>query len=281
MSRDTGTAPTTRERRSPTTGLVATLFQLSGRSELSGTALVELLGGFGLSPAAARKHLARMREDGQLAGTRSGRGTSYRMIGPFGRRVVQLGQEVGAAPPAWEGHFHALLFAVPENLRAYRDRLRRVALMTGYGMLQPGVLISVGDRTAQLAEVLADCPDTARVTPARIAMDRAEAARVAVPAWDLDDVARTLRAHAETLEAAVRRDAAPGPHPSTLRQVAELFNAVFLDLIRDPRLPAELRPADWPYQRLLVAMGGLRDHFGPPAVEYLHKRLAELDAESA
>lgn len=265
-----------RPRRSPTSGLVATLFQLSGRSELPGVALVDLLGEFGLSPAAARRHLARMREDGQLAGARSGRGTTYRMAGPFGRRVVQLGQEVGVGPPVWEGHFHALLFAVPESRRAYRDRLRRIALLVGYGMLQPGVLISVGDRTSQLVEVLAECPDDARVTPARIVLDTAEAARLAVPAWDLDDVARTLAGHAEALEAALAEDATPSPDGPTLRRFGELFNAVFIDLVRDPRLPEELRPPDWPHHRLLVAMGAARNRFGPPAERFLHQRLADL-----
>lgn len=266
-----------RPRRSPTTGLVATLFQLSGRSELPGVALVELLGEFGLGTAAARRHLARMREDGQLAGVRSGRGTNYRMAGPFGRRVVQLGQEIGTASPPWDGHFHALLFAVPESHRAYRDRLRRVALLVGYGQLQPGVLISVGDRSAQLTEVLADCPEDARVTRATIALDTAEAARVAIPAWDLDDVAATLTGHARTLESVLDEAGTPAPDGTTLRRFGELFNAVFIDLVRDPRLPDELRPPDWPHHRLLVAMDGLQRRFGPPAVEFLHRRLADLD----
>lgn len=266
----------TRPRRSPTTGLVATLFQLSGRSELPGVALVALLGEFGLSTAAARRHLARMREDGQLAGVRSGRGTTYRMAGPFGRRVVRLGEEIGTGPPAWDGHFHALLFAVPESRRAYRDRLRRVALLVGYGQLQPGVLISVGDRSDQIAEVLADCPDDARVTRATITLDTAEAARVAIPAWDLDDVAATLTGHARALEAALDEPGTPAPDGVTLRRFGELFNAVFIDLVRDPRLPDELRPPDWPHRRLLVAMDRMQRRFGPPAVEFLHRRLTEL-----
>ncbi|RZT87964.1 PaaX family transcriptional regulator [Pseudonocardia sediminis] len=278
MSESVGpTAGSSRPRRSPTSGLVATLFQLSGRSELPGVALVALLGEFGLSTAAARRHLARMRDDGQLAGVRSGRGTTYRMAGPFGRRVVQLGEEIGTGPPVWEGHFHALLFAVPESRRPYRDRLRRVASLVGYGQLQAGVLISVGDRSAQIAEVLAECPDDARVTRATISLDTAEAARVAIPAWDLDDVAATLAGHADTLESVLAEDTAPAADGATMRRFGELFNAVFIDLVRDPRLPEELRPPDWPYHRLLVAMDEVRHRFGPPAVEFLQTRLEELD----
>ncbi|TCK20846.1 PaaX family transcriptional regulator [Pseudonocardia endophytica] len=270
-------SPASRARRNPTTGLVATLFQMSGKTHLPGPVLVALLGEFGIGEAAARRHLARMREDDQLSGTRDGRTTRYRMSGTFGDRARRLGTDLGTPPPAWEGHYHALLFAVPESRRAYRDRLRRIATYVGYGVLQPGVLISVPDRSGELAGVLSGCPDDARVTPATIGMDVEEAARVAVPAWDLDDVARTLTGHAERLEAALREPGTPAADGSTLRRLADLFNALFIDLLRDPRLPPELRPPDWPFARLLRAMGEARERFQPPAVEFLHRRLSELD----
>jgi phenylacetic acid degradation operon negative regulatory protein len=264
-------------RRSPTTGLVAALFQLAERRELPGVALVELLGGFGLTEAAARQHLARMREDGQLAGRRAGRGARYRLAGPFGRRVTRLGAEFAAPPPGWEGHFHALLFTVPERHRAYRDRLRRVALLVGYGLLQPGVLISVPDRSDQLVELLDRRPDDARITHAMLAMDTAEAAAVASTAWDLPRVAATFRGHAEAIHAALGEGGPVEPGAPVLRRYTELSNAVFIDLVDDPRLPAELRPPDWPFDELLVAMGELRDRYDPPAREYLRRRLAETE----
>src|SRR5690348_8408916 len=225
-------------RRSPTTGLVATLFHLADRPELPGVALVDLLGAFGLSPAAARQHLARMREEGQLAGRRVGRGTRYRLAGPFARVATRLGTDFAAPPPAWPGHFHALLFSVPERHRAYRDRLRRIALFVGYGLMQPGVLISVPDRAGQLAEVLAERPDDARITRATLALDPAEAARVASAAWDLPAVAETQRGHTATVRALLREPGPGEPSAAVLRRYAELSNAVFVDLIDDPRLPA-------------------------------------------
>jgi phenylacetic acid degradation operon negative regulatory protein len=266
-----------RPRRSPTSGLVVTLFHLAERSELPGVALVDLLGAFGLSPAAARQHLARMREDGQLAGRRVGRGTRYRLAGPFARVATRLGTEFGAPAPAWPGHFHALLFTVPERHRAYRDRLRRIALFVGYGLMQPGVLISVSDRAEQLAEVLAERPDDARITHATLALDTAEAAGVAAAAWDLPAVADTLRGHAATIRAVLRSPEPVGPTAEVLRRYAELSNAVFIDLLNDPRLPAELRPPDWPFPELLVAMGELRDRYDPAARQYLRERLTSTD----
>src|SRR5689334_13525020 len=91
-------------RRSPTVGLVAYLFAISGRDELPGPALVELLGELGLTPAAARQLFVRMRAAGQLAGHRSGRRTVYRLAGPVARQVAAL---AGPPPSAtWDGRFH-------------------------------------------------------------------------------------------------------------------------------------------------------------------------------
>jgi len=264
-----------RPRRSPAAGLVATLFQVGRRDELPGAALVALLGDLGLGPAAARQQLARMREDGQLASRREGRGTRYRMAGPFGERVRRLGTELAAPPAAWAGHFHALLFSVPERHRGYRDRLRRVALLVGYGQLQPGVLISVVDRSDQLAGLLAACPPDGRITSATLALDVDEAAGIAVAAWGLDDVAATMRGHVDRLTAVLAEPAPTEPGPEVLRRFAELSNAVFIDLVDDPRLPPQLRPPDWPFPQLLGALGALQDRYLPLAHEHVRRRLAE------
>jgi phenylacetic acid degradation operon negative regulatory protein len=139
------------------------------------------------------------------------------------------------------------------------------------------VLISVPDRSDQLAELLDQRPDDARITHATLAMDAAEAAAVASAAWDLPTVAETFRGHAGTIDAVLREPGPVEPGPSTLRRYAELSNAVFIDLVDDPRLPAELRPPDWPFPRLLVAMGELYARYHPPAREYLRRRLAETE----
>jgi len=136
-------------------GLVAFLFGVSGRTELPGGVLAEMLGEFGLSPAAVRQLLARMRAHGQLAGRRVGRRTLHRLVGPIAAQVDQV-RAPQPAPPSWDGSFHAVLHHVPERHRAFRDRLRRVAGLLGYGALQPGVLIAVADRAADLDAALGE-----------------------------------------------------------------------------------------------------------------------------
>jgi phenylacetic acid degradation operon negative regulatory protein len=277
-------------RQGSPAALVAALFGLAGRPTLPGTALVTLLGDLGLAPAAARRALARMRDQGQLVTTKRGRHVDHTMAGAFRASVERLRDDRGQAP-TWDGSFHTLLHQVPESARSYRDRLRRTAVLVGYASWQPGVLIGPVDRTAALREVLEDVPSGASVVVGRLTVDGgfppgpdgaaehadragaglAVAADMARRAWALDELAADLRAHLPGLHAALAAPP-PEPGPGTLRHLVEITNAVFVDLLRDPGLPRELRPPDWPGDDLRILVGRIATTLGPAASEYVVHR---------
>ncbi|MDT7745621.1 MAG: phenylacetic acid degradation operon negative regulatory protein [Actinomycetota bacterium] len=294
-------------RQGSPAALVAALFGTSGRPTLPGAALVALLGDLGLAPPAARRALARMREQGQLVTTRRGRQVDHHLTGAFRASVERLRDDRGEPPP-WEG-FHTLLHQVPESARSYRDRLRRTAVLVGYAPWQPGVLISAVDRSGALVEVLAEAPPGASVVLGRLTVDGgfpddgfsdhdrrddellesgrpgpphsgdhgvvgrtdAVAAAMARRAWALDDLAADLRAHLPVLHAALD---APPPEagPDALRRLVTITNAVFVDLLRDPGLPRELRPPDWPGDELRVLIGRIVVTHGPAALSHIEQR---------
>ena len=103
----------------------------------------------------------------------------------------------------WRGHFHTVLYQVPERHRPFRDTLRRTALFAGYGLLQQGVLLCTEDRRDRLAGVLADAPADAQIHFARLELPTPDAARAARTAWRLDELDDLYRAHAATLRAAL------------------------------------------------------------------------------
>ena len=195
-----------------------------------------------------------------------------------------------------------MLHQVPESARSYRDRLRRTAVLVGYAPWQPGVLISPVDRSDALAEVLDAVPDGAAVVLGRLTVDggvtdhdhrdvavagteRPEprrpgdhdptplttAAAMARRAWALDDLAVDLRAHLPALHAALEAPTVE-PGPDALRRIVHLTNAVFVDLLRDPGLPRELRPPDWPGDELRVLIGRIAAADGPAAVAHIAHR---------
>lgn len=233
-------------------------------------ALVRLLGELGIGVAAARGQLARMRRDGQLAVSRRGRGADYRLAGPFAATFRRVRASGATALPPWEGHFHALLYQVPEAHRAYRDRLRRIAQLVGYGLMQQGVLIAARDLTGELTAVLAESPQGCRVQRATIGLSSSDAAAIARTAWDLDAVQDAFRGHIATLSAALEAQDTPPATAGTLRRLAQLLNAPYVDLIRDPGLPAELLPLDWSKPQLTHLMGQVRERYLPPAAQHLH-----------
>jgi phenylacetic acid degradation operon negative regulatory protein len=259
-----------RAQRSPTIGLVPFLFGVAQTEELAGVVLVRLLGEFGIGVAAARAQLARMRRDGQLAVSRRGREVEYRLASPFAATFRRVRASSDTVLPPWEGHFHALLYQVPEAHRAYRDRLRRIAQLVGYGLMQQGVLIAARDLTGELTAVPAESPPGCRVQRATIGLPSSDAAEIAWTAWDLDAVQDTFRGHIATLSAALDAQDTPPATAGTLRRLAHLLNAPYVDLIRDPGLPAELLPANWPRPHLTHLISQVRERYLPAAAQHLH-----------
>lgn len=257
--------------RSSTTGLVALLFGAVEERELPGVVLTALLGDLGVGPGAARRQLARMRADGQLGGVRTGRGVSYHLTGRFAATFERLRSPL--APPPWEGHFHALLFQVPETDRAYRDRLRRQAVFVGYGTLQPGVLIAARDRSAELHDVLAERPAGTVVRQARLAMEPADAVDAASAVWELPALAADLSARLPPLRAALAEAADLPADATTLRRMAALLNETTVELIRDPGLPTQLYPAGWPGPELGRTLGAVAQRYLVPVSAYVRSLL--------
>jgi phenylacetic acid degradation operon negative regulatory protein len=246
------------------------LFGIAGaqeRTELPGPVLVRLLGDLGLTVPASRALIARMQRDGQLAGERRGRTVDYRLVGEFARAFERI--RTVATGPAWAGHFHTVLYQVPERYRAFRDQLRRVAVLTGYGLLQQGVLICTTDRREQLGPVLRSAPTLAQVLFGELHLSTEDAARAAYHAWDLAALAHTYRRHIRTLRSAIDRPGAPRPDGLTLRRFADLLGEPLVDTLRATALPPDLAPPDWPLPQLWAAIAELQRQYVPPTVEYL------------
>lgn len=271
--------------RGRSVGLVPFLFGVTGRDVLPGSVLRQLLSDVGLSPDAARAVLSRMRRHGQLASDRRGRGVEYRLIGEFARSFQRVRDQATARPPEWHGHFHALLYQVPERHRSYRDTLRRSAVLCGYGILQPGVLVAPTDRSSRLAAVLSLQPEDTQVWLSNLAMTPDHAARAASLAWDLPELARRYHHHISRLAGRITapppgladgcpgRSAAPEAGVAMLRDYVDLLTPALIDTLRNPGLPAILLPPDWPAPALQQAANEFTATFGPTIQSYLDSLL--------
>ena len=128
--------------------------QARGPAPVPGPVLLRLLADLGVSGAAARSLLLRMRREGLLSSQRAGRQAGYQLAPGVSAAQARAYRQLNGERPAWSGAFSGLLFTVPEAQRAFRDKLRRQARLLGYGLLQPGLLIAATDRYEELAGLL-------------------------------------------------------------------------------------------------------------------------------
>ena len=261
---DTNTDQADRTSRSRGAGLVAFLFGLTGRPEAPGATLRRMLVEVGMSADASRSLLARMVRAGQLTSHRNGRTTTYALAGNFAAGWERVRDQAMTTPVPWPGHFHALLHAVPEEHRGFRDQLRRAAVLTGYGVLQPGVLIALTDRSHTLSDVLGQTPANARTRLATLGMSRAEAADAASVAWDLPGLAQSFRAHIARLDAF-----SPAAGPGAFRGFVDVLQPALSETLREPALEPALLPDHWPGPALREAFARFADQHASLTAPYL------------
>lgn len=257
---DDNTSPA-RVHRGRGVGQVAFLFGLAGRTELPGGVLRRMLADLGTSADATRSLLARMVRDGALNSRRAGRTTTYALAGDFLVGWDRVRRQAMTRPVPWDGTFHTVLHAVPEAHRAYRDALRRAAVLAGYGTLQPGVLIAPTDRRHVLAPLLDTAPAGAHVRLGTLGLTTTDAAAAASIAWDLPALADLYRAHAARLEAE--------PGPDDLRGYVEIFQPALTDTLREPALDPALLPTGWPGPELRRAFASFQGRHAPLVAAYL------------
>src|SRR5258706_1344186 len=119
-------------------------FGLLGRNrdDLPAWAIVRVMRDLGMSEAAARGALVRLRRAGRVEARRSGRAVYYHLTDASIRVIDEMTRRMSGDAPEWDGTFHGLLYSIPERHRAFRDSMRRFATLAGYGLLRPGLLVS-------------------------------------------------------------------------------------------------------------------------------------------
>jgi phenylacetic acid degradation operon negative regulatory protein len=226
--------------------------------------LVALLGCFGIPEPTARVAAARLRKEGWLTASRQGRETVYsltdaawQMLDEGRARIFQR------ASGPWDGQWHMVIYQVPETDRALREQLRRRLAWLGFGPLSASVWLSPHDRTAQVREAFAGHPavqlDFFGSRSEGTAADRDIAAR----AWDLPALGRDYRGLlARYGPRLARYRAGELDDREALLERMRLVYDYRRFPFRDPDLPPEMLPEDWPgreaHDMFLTAHGILR-----------------------
>jgi phenylacetic acid degradation operon negative regulatory protein len=234
-------------------------------------ALTELLDVFGVGDSTSRVVLSRMRREGWFTTCRAGRQTRYALT----RRSVQMLDEGRArifdrGRDDWDGVWRMVIYAVPEEARAERDRARRALAWHGFGPLAAATWISPHPRLDTVAAALADLSTTRVDLLECRSHSRAEDREMAVRCWDLDSLARdytTLATGYQQLGTAAELAGLPGR--DALRRQMELVTSYRALPFRDPDLPAELLPDGWPGRHAHALFSIAHDALHGPASAFV------------
>jgi phenylacetic acid degradation operon negative regulatory protein len=242
----------------------------AGDGQVPMRALTLLLGEFRVAETTARVVLSRMRREGWFTTCRDGRQTSYaltarsiKMLDEGRTRIFERGRD------GWDGTWRMVIYAVPEDSRAERDRVRRTLTWHGFGPLAAATWISPHPRLDTVREALADLSATRIDLLESRALSRAADREMAFRCWDLDGLARDymeLVAAYEQLPSKAELTALPGPE--ALRRQVELVSSYRALPFRDPDLPAALLPEGWQGRRAHALFTAAHDALHGPADAY-------------
>lgn len=161
------------------------------------------------------------------------------------------------ASKKWDGIFMIVIFDIPEKQRVIRDNLRDKLRELGFGMLQESVWISPYHFEEDLREflILNGLKDIVFVLSAR-KLFAGDMKLLAKSVWRLDGVAFGYLKVLEELNK-IRQD-----KKSLEKGILKRAYTLYLDtLIRDPLLPKELLPTDWPRESALKTLNSAFSFF--------------------
>lgn len=260
-------------------GAVIFAFGLYGRERtaLPGPVLIALLGTLGFSEPTSRSTILRMRRSERLTSVRRGPVVEYALSPASQALTAAVLAPVMGDRPSWDGSFHGLLFSIPESSRAYRDALRRAAILAGFGMLQPGLLVTPDERRwSRLQPVLDGAPSGSRLLRVELRLSPEDARAAAAEAWPLDELVRNYRTQVEVLERAAedfRRR--PPDGREAVRATWDVMNPLFGVAADDPGLPDALLPDDWPGEEMRRAVVDVAGALQPALSAYITSLLHE------
>lgn len=226
--------------------------------------LIALMACFDVPEPTVRVVVARLRKEGWLRSSRDGRETSYALTDAAWELLDEGRARIfERAVGPWDGQWHMVIYSVPETERALREQLRKKLSWLGFGPLSAAVWISPHDRVALVRDAFAD-ERAVRLDAFHSRSDGTAADRdIAERSWDLGSLERDYTEFVRRYEgrlAAYRAGEVRGQ--SALVERMYLIHDYRMFPFRDPDLPPELVPSNWPgrqaHEMFLEAHGLLR-----------------------
>lgn len=240
-------------------------------SEVRLADITELLAVFDVEAATVRVNLSRLRKEGWFTTHRIGRETVYSLTSHM-REILDEGRERIFHPrkDGWEGRWTMVIYQVPESERAVREQLRKRLAWHGFGQLSPSTWVAPHDLWAEARALAAEYP-LAKVDVLWCGTNDLQQDRdIAERCWDLEQLGVDYKEFVKTyagLDDEVGNAAKDGR--MALIERMHLIGDFRRFPFRDPQLPVELQPADWPSGEAFALFGTVHRQLGPAATAFV------------
>lgn len=214
--------------------------------------LIRLVVPLGLNPRVVRTSVFQLSREGWLQSEQIGRRSYYSLTAAGRRRFEHAYRRIHLAPKnGWDGDWQIVISTGSGLSAAQRDTMRKEPLWGGFGAIAPGILAHPSADPDVLLDVLhgTGVHDNVVVLKARNIGPLASRplAELVRACWNLEWIAAGYRRFVERFRPLLRalRNARNRDPQQCFAVRTLLIHEVRRVLLRDPQLPAQLRPLDW------------------------------------
>lgn len=203
---------------------------------------------FGIEPGLVRTAMSRLVTDGWFERSRDGKKSFYRLSTHGEAELAAAGSQIyAAADPPWTGRMEIVVLTT-EDAKSRQGQREGLAAL-GFGQLASNVMLR--PLPASGSSVAAAQSPTAEISLCAHDVRTAEARQLVTTGWSLDALADAYRQlHGDIAPRTGRIDALDRISDAAAFQIRVLLIHEWRRIVlRDPRLPAELLPDDWPGAR--------------------------------
>ena len=210
--------------------------------------LIKVMAPFGVSERLVRTSVFRLAKDGWLESTQLGR-RSYYSLTEQGRERFELATNriYGAPTTHWDGEWCLLLLSSLET--DAREIVRKECGWLGFGFMSANVMAHPSPDLAELDATIKrlGVTDSLVVMHGRTVKSEAAMRELTRNCWSLDEIDARYRAFTEAFRPVMK--ALSGNTKLTEKSAFNVRTLLIQEyrkvLLRDPKLPTELLPANW------------------------------------
>ncbi|WP_253944715.1 PaaX family transcriptional regulator C-terminal domain-containing protein [Paenibacillus sp. NEAU-GSW1] len=228
------------------------LYLIASAQTVEAKELIAIYETRGVSAQVIRNSLARLKKAGYIEAA----ARSLYAITPLGSEFIRyINSKAGIAEQQWDGSWQVVMFEVPETERSKRDGFRSGLLQLGFVSIYKGVYISPWEYTGQVVALgeQYELGERLMISSSRFTVNEISAAKAA-DLWSLAELQELYNEKQQWLTASFQ------PHLASLLtserhddnglaliiKFLELGDVIAELSLRDPMLPAQLLPHDWP-----------------------------------